>query len=61
MVRIARKRRFALRCSELEWQTLERLATEDGITPSELLRGMLREAARARGLWPRVAKEEQHG
>ena len=55
------RQRYPIRLSSQERELLQQIASAEGLKPSEAMRLALREAARARGLWPRVAREEQHG
>ena len=55
------RQRYPVRLSPLERELLEQIAAAEAVKPSEAARLAIREAARARHLWPRVAKEEQHG
>jgi len=53
------RQRYPIRLSSQERELLEQIAAAEAVKPSEAVRLAIREAARARGLWPRVAKEEQ--
>ena len=55
------RQRYPIRLSSQERELLEQIAAAEAVKPSEAVRLAIREAARLRHLWPRVAKEEQHG
>ena len=46
------RQRYAVRLSPLERELLEQIAAAEAVKPSEAARLAIREAARARGLWP---------
>lgn len=56
---MARRQMVGYRCTETERAALEMMARAEDRTSSEMLRELVRQAARERGLWPGKVQQTQ--